>query len=346
MFSLVVPVVLVVSTRRWRDLLWSLPLIALPFGLYATVMLARSPQVFLFDLRFTLSRLNQLPLLAQLKTLALNYTVLVSQDYWMALGIVGLFLLRPARLQRLSLVLFLLPVAILGRTTALYNLGFYYMVPLLPFVGLGMAAVVTRGVPYVLQVVQDGLLALFKGWEEVTDWLAWQRLQDGLLAVGTNLISFLLIATPFLISGLLTVDQVHDRWGTHIDPFLINPGDARQVAAFVNERAGPGDLVVASPGVAWLLQANVADVQMSVAATGRETTLLPANIPAERFAFDPRYSEARFVIVDNLWRNWAVWDVAGASDVLHDVETWSLVFEIGEIEVYCNPSLANCQRAP
>jgi hypothetical protein len=220
------------------------------------------------------------------------------------------------------------------------------MVPLLPFVGLGMAAVVTRGVPYVLQVVQGGLLALFKGWERVTNWLAWQRLQDGLLAGGTNLISFLLIATPFLISGLLTVDQVHDRLGTHIDPFLVNPGDARQVAAFVNGRVGPSDLVVASPGVAWLLQANVADVQMSVAATGRETALLPANIPAERFAFDPRYSEARFVIVDNLWRNWAVWDVAGASDVLRDVETWTLVFEAGEIEVYCNPSLANCRRVP
>ena len=76
---------------------------------------------------------------------------------------------------------------------------------------------------------------------------------------------------------------------------------------------------------------------MSVAATGRETVLLPGDIPGERFAFDPRYTEARFVVVDNLWRNWAVWDVAGVPDMLRQVETWPLVFKSGEIEVYANP---------
>lgn len=330
MFSLVVPLVLVVSTRRWRDLLWSLPLLFLPFGLYVGVMLLRSPQAFWFDLRSTLSRLNQLSLMAQAKTLALNYTVLVSQDYWMALGIVGLFLLRPVRLRRLSLLLFLLPFITLGRTAALFSLSFYYMIPLLPFVVLGMAGIIERGGPYVSRVIRSGLLSLLKGWR-------W-RLPDNWLTVVTNLVLFLLIATPFLTSVALTVNQVRERFSTHIDPFLIDPESARQAAEFVNSRTAPDDVVIASPGVAWLIQTNAADFQMSVAATGRETVLLPGDIPEDRFAFDPRYTRARFVIVDNLWRNWAVWDIAGVADMVHQVETWPLAFEVGEIEVYGNPS--------
>jgi hypothetical protein len=43
------------------------------------------------------------------------------------------------------------------------------------------------------------------------------------------------------------------------------------------------------------------------------------------------------VIVDNLWQNWAVWNVPGATDVLREVETWPLAFEAGEIKVYENP---------
>ena len=46
---------------------------------------------------------------------------------------------------------------VLGMTDSL-------MIPLLPFVGLGMGAIVKRGVPYVSQAARGGLLALFRGW--------------------------------------------------------------------------------------------------------------------------------------------------------------------------------------
>jgi 4-amino-4-deoxy-L-arabinose transferase-like glycosyltransferase len=340
MFSLAAPLLLVVSARRWRDLAWSVPLLLLPFGVYAIVMLANAPQAFCFDVRFTLSRLGALPPLAQVKTLALNYTVLVSQDFWIALGIVGLFLLRPARLQRLSLLLFLLPIVVLGRTAALYSLSSYYVIPLLPFVSLGMAVVVERGVRYAARAVSGGLLALFAGWGWRPQRPTGRRLRDTSVAVGANLIVSLLLATPFLTSTLATVGQVRGRFSTQIDPFLIDPAHARQTAEFVNARVDPDDVVIASPGLAWLLRANAADFQMAVAATGRETAMLPGDVPVERFAFDPRYTRARFVVVDNLWRNWAVWDIAGVAEMLDQVEGWPLVFQAGEIRVYANPDLA------
>jgi Dolichyl-phosphate-mannose-protein mannosyltransferase len=298
MFCMVIPMALVVSIRRWRDLAWSLPLLLLPFGLYVAVMLAQIPQVFIFDLHYTLSRLSQLSPAAQLTTLGVNYTTLIAQDTWIALALVGLLMLRPARLQRLSLLLFLFPIAVLGRTVALYSLSFYYMIPLLPFVGLGMASVIRLGVPYAWQVIRSGLLAAFKAWGITKD-----DRHHKFISIVARLILFLLAATPFLTSSILTANLVRDGFHTQIDPFLLDPASARQAAQFVNARTGPGDLVIASPGLAWLLSASAADFQMSIAFTGQETPHLPANLPADRFAFDPRYTQARFVIVDNLWRN-------------------------------------------
>jgi len=323
MFALVAPLAVVILRRRWRDLLWSLPLLALPFGLYAAIMLVKAPQPFLFDLRFTLFRLGKLSLPAQMQTLALNYATLVFQDAWIALAIVGLFLLRPARLRRLSLLTFLLPIVILGRTTALFSLGFYYVVPLLPFVGLGVAAVIRRGVPYASQTVRGALRPLLRG---------------KCLTIGANLILLLIVAAPFATSLVLTVGQVRDGFRTEIDPFLLNPDHARQVAGFVNAHTTHDDVVIASPSLAWLLQANTADVQMSIAATGQGTPDMPADIPTDRFAFNPRYTQARFVVVDNLWRNWATWNVPGMPEMLQQVETWPMVFQAGEIEVYGNPN--------
>ena len=342
-FALVPVMALVISMRRWRDIPWSLTLVLLPFGLYAVVMLVNSPHSFLFDLRYTLSRLNRLSLLGQLRMLTLNYIVLISQDWWVPLGMVGLFMLRPARLQRLSLVLFLLPIIILGRTAALFSLSSYYMIPLLPFVALGMATLVERAVPTVSRLVRDGLDILLKGWGWPSTPPVWQRVRGKLLTVGTNLALLSLIATPFLVSATSTVDQIRDGFTTSIDPFLIDPGDARQVAEFVKDRISPDDLVIASPGVVWLFHAKRADFVMSLAFTGQETALLPGDIPADRFAFDPRYTQARFVIVDNLWRNWAVWDIAGVSGMMRQVEAWPRVFSSGEIEVYCNP-MWNCDQ--
>lgn len=333
MFCMVFPMALVVSTRRWHDLVWSLPLLLLPFGLYAVGMLFQAPQAFVFDLRYTFFRLGQLSPAAQLTTLGVNYTTLIAQDAWIALALVGLFVLRPARLQRLSLLLFLFPIVILGRTVALYSLSFYYMIPLLPLVGLGMAALIRWGVPYAWQVIRSGLLAAFKAWGMTKD-----DQRHKFISIVTGLILCLAIATPFLTSTLFTVNSVRDGFHTQIDPFLLDPASARPAAEFVNARTGPGDVVIASPGLAWLLSANSADFQMSIAFTGQQTPHLPANLPADRFAFDPRYTQARYVMVDNLWRNWAVWNIAGVPDMLRQVETWPLEFKTGQIEVYRNPA--------
>jgi hypothetical protein len=309
---------------------------ALPFGVYVAVMLTRAPEAFRFDMQFTLSRLGVIALHDQLPNVALNYTVLISQDFWMLAGVIGLFALRPARLQRLSLLLLLLPLVLLGRTAALYSLSFYYMIALLPLVALGAAALVRAGSLYVFCVVLEAVESVF-----ARNLSRWTRqavfLQRALPMIGGGLTVLLVVVSPLLTSTALMVNQINTYWNTAIEPFLVNGEDARQVAAYVNARTGPGDVVIGSPPVAWLFEGHAADFQMAVAATGEGTVHFPPDVPADRFAFDPRYTGARFVVVDNLWRNWGAVHIPGVLRMLREVETWPLAFEAGAIQVYLNP---------
>jgi hypothetical protein len=332
MFAFVAPFVFVVIVRSWRDLGWSLALLFLPFGLYVAFNLLTAPQAFRFDIAFTLSRLNQVSLSEQVANLALNYTTLISQDFWMLAGIIGLFLLRPARLMSISLLIFWLPLLVIGRNFALHSLSAYYMIPLLPVVALGVASLVRYGLPFIRDAVYENL---GKALPPTTPYT--HRLRSVIAYV----IIALLIATPLLTSLALTINNVQTHYLTAIDPFLVNPDDARRVAAYINAHVDRDDVVIASPTIGWLFEVKVADfqmAQMAVAVTGEDTPHLPGNLPLERYAFDPHYQQARYVVVDNLWRNWGAVHIPGVVKMLADVESWSLLFESGAIQVYANPA--------
>jgi hypothetical protein len=233
-----------------------------------------------------------------------------------------------------TVLFFLLPITILGRTTALFSLSYYYMIPLLPFVALGLASLIRHGMPFIFQTLRP-----FMG--QVASPL---RSAAGTLRGGRGFAAALMavaIVIPFANSLWLTIDQVDGQFKTAIDSFLIDPFDAQQAADYVNQRTQHADVVVASPGVAWLIDAHVADFQMSIAFNGEATPHLPADLPRDRFAFDPDYHRARFVVVDNLWRNWGIPNVNGVEAILTDVEEWPLVFKAGEIEVYRNPPIGS-----
>jgi hypothetical protein len=300
-------------------------LLVTPFALFVGWMLITAPEAFSFDLRYTLARLNTLTLLNQIANIGRNITVLLAQDGWMMAGIIGLCLLRPGHLRAAALALLIVPVIVLGRTVALYSLSAHYMTPLLPLVALGVATLVRYGVVYVAEAFTPINLVGTRP------------------AVSAHLIRFghvaavILIATPLLTATAFTLENVRGRFPTAIDPFLIDPADARVVIDFLNIHADESDVVIASPPVGWALRANAADFQMSVAADGMMTPHLPGDIPAERLAFDPRFSAADYVVIDNWWHSWGALHVPTLADKLHEVEaTWTLVFESGTLRVYAS----------
>lgn len=342
--------------RRRRDAVWSVALALLPLGLYAIVMLATVPQAFAFDAGFTLSRLSGAPFGQQLASIAQNYAILLLQDAWIVAGLIGLFLLRPIRLRYLALLFLLWPIAAVGRVVALHSLSFYYMIPWLPLVTLGVAALAQYGAPRVYrgvtQFTAESLRAQRKTGVSLRPppGIAAARQRRGNVRLGGEIpirfqaivaatATLAIVAAPFAASIGFTLDRVHGNFGTIIDPFLIDPADAERAAEYVNAHTRGEDVVIASPALAWLLTANTADFQMAIAATGHATVHLPANLPADRFAFDARYTSARFVVIDNLWRNWGALHMPEVQAMLQVVETWPLVFESGAIAVYRRPDV-------
>ncbi len=337
MFTFAPVVVLVVSTRRWRDLLWALPLIALPFSLYALVMLITVPQAFLFDLNFTLFRLGEVPWFAQFPIMVLNYGTLLIQNLWFALAIIGFFLLPRFRIKMLSLLMFFVPIVLLGRTISLTGLGLNYISPLFPFVAMGAAALFIEGWPLVLEVAQNGFNVLFKQWGWIPQHKNGRWVRARAVVLGSSLVFFLIIITPVLISAFLSVFQVQNGLSSGIDNLLVNAIDAGKVADYVNQHSEADDVVLTSPAISWLFDSQIADFQMAIAAEGKATKHFPADIPLERFAFDPRYTQARYVVIDPVWRNWAAANMPEVEAMIADVKKWTLVFQSGEIDVYENP---------
>jgi len=278
-----------------------------PFGLYALRQLLVVPEAFLFDLRFVLGRLGALSLGQQAAALAENVSVLAAQEGWLMLGLLGLFALRPARRAGLALLFTLLPILLLGRTTALYSLGFYYLIPLLPWAGVGIAALAERE-----REKERGARALR-------------------LALG--------VAVVVVLGGTLWSDVrgVREGFATAIDPFLLDAGDARAAADYLAEHRAPDELVLASPALAWLLPGEAADFQMALAYAGQATPHIPPSLPPERYAYSPHPDRARYVVVDNLTRNWSVVHMLGLGALLNEVEQWPVVFQAGEIAVYARP---------
>ncbi|MCB9453488.1 MAG: glycosyltransferase family 39 protein [Anaerolineaceae bacterium] len=322
-FMTVIPVLLLVAfIGRRRDALWSAALAGLPFALYALWMLFLAPDAFLYDLRFTFLRLGTMPPGDQVWNIVLQYTTLISQDFWLLAGVIGLFLLHLPQLRMVGVLLFFAPLALMARSAALHSLSFYYMIPLLPLVALGVAGLLVAGVPYLWRVIFAEVGTMLK-----TRWIA-----IGAAGVGVLLV----VVSPLWVTVVLTLDNVNGHYQTAIDPFLVNPGDAYAAADFVNAHSAPDDLVIASPPVGWLIAGQVADFQMTIAAGGQDTPHLPGDLPPERWAFDPDYHRARFIVIDNLWDNWGAWNIPGLRDLMAEVEAWPQVFASGAVRVYAN----------
>jgi len=334
MATFLLPLLLLVSTRGWRKSLAALALAALPGAVYAVWMAVSVSQAFWFDLRFTLSRLGAFPLSLQIPVVLLNYYYLITRDVWFLAGLAGMFLAYPRRWRWLLLTMFLFPLISLGRTTGFATgLEDYYLIALFPLVAIGVACLVWAGFPYMLHTFQDGLRALFSRW----GWQPEGWLSARLVALAGSLGLFLLLLSPLLISPALTLREVFQGFSPRIDPVLVNPGNAGKTIEFINQRVSKEDLVIASPAVAWAFAANAADFQQSLAADGIATRHFPADIPADRFIFDPSLPLAKYVVVDRIWRNWGAANMPEVAAMLAEVAGWPQVFTSGEFSVYQNP---------
>jgi hypothetical protein len=290
----------------------------LPTLIYGLWVWFDAGTAILFDLRYTAARLGGATIAEQMQTLAHNLSVLLFQDVWFVLALIGLWRLRLSR--GLSLAFLLLPVLVLGRTEALHHLSEYYLIPVYPFVALGLG-----------QFAGDAA-AYLNRW-------ATQRLRRPVAlrhaAAAAAIGLFLLFPAILLVRAGWS--QATSGWETALEPFLVPGREARMAALYVSSQANPEDVTLASPAVAWLIDGPSADFQMAVAAAGVATPHLPADIPLSRWRFDPRLDNARFVVVDALWTRWAAVHVPGVDEMLREISEWDVGLDTGRIQVFMRP---------
>ncbi|MFQ6015042.1 MAG: ArnT family glycosyltransferase [Anaerolineae bacterium] len=308
--------------HRWRGLRTVLLLASLPLSAYALVMLLSAPEAFLYDIAFTLGRARRsLPL--QLAAVTVHYFSFWEWDFWHPLGLAGLFLIPRRRARGMLLATTFFSLFWVLRVEALSHLGFYRALGLLPLVALGMAVLLARGLPWLLPRLQEDL-----------QHLPWPRLTTTLTAVTV----FFCLLSPLLISAYWDVHRAHIGFPTRLGGTVVQePQDARQAAAYVNAHTDSDDLVLASPHIAWLMHAWVADFQQSLASRGVATEHFPGDLPRSRWVYDPWYRKARFVVVDDLWRGWASQTMPEVADMLQEIQQWPLAARFGEFAVYRNP---------
>jgi 4-amino-4-deoxy-L-arabinose transferase-like glycosyltransferase len=323
------------NPHRWRDSAIALGIgLGLPlFGLLIALVLA--PGVLLADLAATLGRAAGGNPALQLILLLLNYSQFLSLDAWLLLGFVGLFL-APARVRG-----FLLGAAAVLAVVVLkvreIGLSLHTVVPLLPILALGAGIAIDAGLPLLYRWLLEWITGLFGGSEQ-------RRFARMLAAV----VVFTAIVSPVAMvmasdaAGLATTLQ------TRQDMLLGTPADAQAVARYVFSHAASGDLVLASPELAWMFDSpdrsprtRGADILQTLAQSGLSASFYPAGLPPSRWEFNVSLAHARYVVVDNLLRKLAMpGQLPALQLLLRQAESWPRVFSRGQYVVYSQPPSA------
>lgn len=335
----------------WRPALAALGIGAGTLALGLLALLAVSPRVFLADLLSTGGRAAGGNPLIQVILLLLNYERLLTIDAWLLIGVVGLFLVRrtPARGYLLGVAGLLALVILKARTL---GPSLHTAAPLLPLLALGAGVA--------LAAATSALYTWSGAWVAPLDrWLARRRGAPSTAAdsspPSTRLSRFLRAAMLFAVIGApLAMAAASDAVGlagtltTPQDALLATPTDAGAAQRYVLTHARPGDLVLASPQIAWAFdqpdaahgQPDIqgADITQVVAFGGQAVAFYPSGLPRDRWAYDVSLPHARYVVVDDLIRSLATSDQGPAlAKVILEVERWPVVFRSGQYMIYERP---------
>ncbi len=295
-----------------------------------------APSTLLTEITSTAGRAAGGNLLTQFLELLVNYYRLLSFDPWIVLGIIGLALIPAARARGFllgataTLALVALKVRIVGP-------GFHTASPLLPLLALGAG------------------VALYRASEHLSQWAhTWfssavtpstsKGKGVGVLGLTTlsALVVFLAVISPLAIAAASDASGLSTTLPTRQDAHLATPGAAQAAANYVLAHAQPGDLVLASPEIAWMFNApndatghqrilHSADILQVIAQSGHAAAFYPASVPLSDWAYRVSLDSARYVVVDNLLRTLAAPDQEPALiPLLAQAQQWPVAFEQGQ----------------
>lgn len=333
---LIVCVVVIAILVRPPDVLWALPLMLAPALLYLAFLYFDSPVALQQDLALTFGRTGE-SLWGQFFSWLTSYVFWFNWSFWIAVGFIGFFLISNRALRYLTLFIFLsITFNIMRAFPGVGDISFHRYLGMLPLLAVGVAQFLRSAFSFLQTLLKADLQTLPK-----SKWLDWSSRQPWQTLLVYVLLSLFLIV-PVLWLAMLEVSLVSTpspRLQTRLDPFIVTkPSDARQITDWVNARTDAGDVVLASPTITWLLDSKVADFQQALAYEGMPTDNFGNEFPRTRFLYDVSFRNAKYVIVDRLWRGWASQRMPALKDYMEIVESWPRVTSQGEFDVYQNPA--------
>lgn len=310
-FSFFPPFILIIlSIRPKHSIIATIGVVA-PFTVYALFELYLHPDIFLYDLTYTLYRAGGIPFTIQFENIIKNIQVLLTETWWIVAGVIGYIWIQPRQFRWTIISITILPILISGRTIALYNLSAYYMIPFLPFFVIGVSALLTYGIPQIFQQLSASISSQ-------------KRITSGVFVI------------LFIVVSWNLIGDIQNEFTTSVEHFLINADEAHHVQDILIDYTNSKDIIIVSPTLAWMFDAKVTDFQLSSLSQSIDGVHFPAKLYPDRFAFDVDYTHATYAIVDNLWRDWGAIHMPSVANMFRDIQNWELIFEVDTIQVYHN----------
>ncbi len=320
-------IVLFFVTRSFKTSVKAILLALGVFAVYILCMLALQWDFFLFSLNYMLSKQGSgsgTIIFDRLKDL-----ILFSP--WFSIGFLGLltYPVFSRKKQESTITLGLFSFLFLF-TLVLFSIQGNHIrgiIQLFPFFALGIAFAIGA----VLRFFNPSQMQISKSFHKIKT--------SKIVSASFWLCVALLLAVP--IGAVLHDDfnAVNSGFNSGLEPLCTQSADnAYQVAEYVNSQTSSNDFVLVSPQIAWLMKSNATTLTQAVAINNLATAYFPGDMESESFVYNCSYTNAKFLVSDHFSEIWTFKQSNVAEIASNILSNWTRVYEVGEYQVYLNPS--------
>jgi hypothetical protein len=341
----IILVMVVLGVVLWvekRAFIQSFFLTITPLTLMLVILLISWPQNTMTDLAYSFGRAGN-GIYSRFVSLIKTYAETIRQVGWVPIGLLGLFFMQDRKARTLVLSLTGGLLIFIASLVKPYGHGYFYLIPLFPWLAFGCGIVLDLFISkvFVFFVEMIKLVA-----ERLNPYL--QKIKGRYVTLFGGCVSAMLVAL-IVISPLIWISNIdYQVFVVQSKSFLdavqvthFNKGTAKAQAAgallqFLNTNISTEDIVLASPHIAWGIHARSADFLQLLAYQGKSAFALPP-LDHSRFAYNLSLEQVDYIVVDNLWRGWAVNLMPDLRATLQEVRNWPQVYKADEFIVYANP---------
>ncbi|GIV64753.1 MAG: hypothetical protein KatS3mg046_013 [Bellilinea sp.] len=328
----VVFVAIVIAIFNIRKFPFTTIILLLPLMIYFIISFLSFGDAFLFDWQVTFGRGNAATFLYQIGNLIIKIILFMIDDPTFLISIFGVLALSNPKLSFLFFFGIFIPLIIISRTFSMTHQSYYYFLPYVPFVAVGIASFIIQFSKWIMNF-STGLIPLIPFFQKLS-----QRTQNLLKIIIFDVIFFTIIILPSSLFIFVTTTQVKEGFRTNFDHLLINIQDFSQINHYLQKEANPTDLIIASPAIAWALPGNPTDYQIAIAVNESPTIHFPKGIPKERMRFETSIQNADYAIVDKIMKTWTNGELPGIEDWVKRIEAeWQPVFQTDSMTIYRKP---------